>query len=1288
MERVDPVVAGSVARVGFVFTGEPSLRELMRGGEVIASAEGDDGSGGWPVAIRFAGRDGAASPGPGHELELVVRAGSGARGGVAVELWYDPGLFDAGTAARLLGHVATLVEEAWRSPDRAVARLRLLGDAELERMLVAWNATACDLPSEVCLHEGFEAQVRRAPDAVAVVQGQDRYSYRQVNAAANRVARYLRERGVGPDVRVGVCLDRSVDLLVAVLGVLKAGGAYVPLDPDYPAQRIATMVTGTACAVMISREGLTANLPDTGDGSDTGFGAGATAEAAGAGVVDGAGLPRAGAGGDGGRLLLLDRDTALLAAQPDDDLGPTSGPEDLCYIIHTSGSTGEPKPIALRHRGVMNNLADLNTRFQVGPWDAVLALSSPSFDMSVYEFLGLTIAGGRVVIPEASHAKDPAHWAQLLTREHITIWNSAPALLGLLIDHLEQAGLGSAAGENAPPGLALRLVLLGGDWVPVPLPGRVRVWAAQVRFVVMGGATEASIHSTIFEVDRVDPSWRSIPYGRPMANQRVYILDGSLRPVPPGVAGELYLAGVGLARGYLGRPEQTAERFIDDWSYGPVVGERLYRTGDVARFGADGLVELLGRADFQVKINGLRVELGEIEAVLRAHQSVAQVAVMARQGRLAAYIVPATSTEVDVENLRAYAATRLPAFMVPAAFVVMERLPLTPNGKLDRGGLPDPRLGGTGTGYRAPRSAVEKTLAQVLAHVLEVERVGLDDEFIALGGDSIRAIQLTSRARAYGLHITAKQVLQSRTLADLAASVTDTATEPAAIGGAVAVVGKATVGDAPVNGTAAGNSHGDDGDPGGVLSGDGIPGGDGRGSGPLVEVSQEDMDYWGQDHPHISDVWPVTPLQAGMLFESMLNDSGHDAYHLQTVYHLSGEVDPVRMRAAAQAVLERHPNLRVAFVEDELGDTVQIVVDGVELPWKHLDLGELAEDERDEAFRRFLAEDEVSRFAPGTAPLLRMTLVRLGPGRTALVLTIHHVLIDGWSEHVLGRDLVKLYAADGDASALPPARPYRDFLAWLSRQDREASAKAWAEELAGVDGPTTVLPALAAPRAAAEEAPGGVGEVVLPVSVADARAYGRRCAELGVTLNTLVQGAWAVLVSALTGREDVVFGAVVSGRPGTLAEVDGMVGLFINTIPVRVRRAPDATVAELLTGLQARQIALLDHHHHSLGEIQRAAGFDTLFDTLVAFQSYLWNREDDAGAGGVELTGVDSIGGNSYPLTLVVEAGRMILQYQRHLLDQDTAERVAAGFRSVLDQMASDPARRLGTLEVPPPDGR
>ncbi|RCG32614.1 amino acid adenylation domain-containing protein [Sphaerisporangium album] len=1173
MDRVTD--KGGAERLRFRVSGASTLRELADGGEAVYVPEGEAG----PVGFAASGEPSDRS----YELQLVVHPGED-----RLELHYDTALFDQATAARLLGHYRTLVQDATASPDRPVARLRLLTDAELRRTLVEWNATRTDLPYDVCLHEVFETQAARAPGAVAVVSGVERWTYGQVNAAANRLAHHLRALGVGPDVRVGLCLDRSPGLLVAVLGILKAGGAYVPLDPDYPTLRIATMVAGTSCAVMISREALTANLPGAGEG-------------------------------DGTRLVLLDRDAEALAARPDHDPAPIAGPENLCYIIHTSGSTGEPKPIALRHRGVMNNIADLNTRFQVGPGDSVLALSSPSFDMSVYEFLGMTAAGGTVVIPDPGRTKDPAHWAELLASENVTVWNSAPALLVLLADQMEQT--------RAEPLPRLRLALLGGDWVPVPLFDRVRAFAPALRFIVMGGATEASIHSTIYEVEATGPDWTSIPYGRPMANQRTYILDDALQPVPPGVPGELYLAGIGLARGYLDQPERTAERFTE-WSYGEVTGERLYRTGDLARFGADGLIELLGRVDFQVKINGLRVELGEIEAVLRSHPWVRQTAVAAREGRLVAYIVPEDQPP-GTDELRDLVAERLPDYMVPTAFVTMERLPLTPNGKLDRKGLPEPEV--TGAAYREPRSPQEKILAGVYADVLGVDRVGLDDDFVALGGDSIRSIQVVTRARALGVEVSARQVLQARTVAELALAAT----------GADATL------DAP-----------------------------GDASQPLITVSEEDMEYWSQDHPRISDVWPLTPLQTGMLFESTLNDTGHDAYLLQSIYHLSGEVDAARMRAAGQALLERHPNLRAAFVADEIGDTVAIVVDGVALPWREVDLGHLPEGDRDEAFRRFLAEDQTVRFDPETPPLLRMTLVTLGPGRAELVLTIHHVLIDGWSEQVVGRDLLRLYAAGGDASALPPARGYRDFLVWLSRQDREGSARVWAGELAGLDGPTILVPAGASPGAGE-----GIGEVFLTLSPEESKLLAGCCAELGVTANTVVQGAWAVLLSALTGREDVVFGAVVSGRPGALAGVESMVGLFINTIPVRVRLGPDGTVAQLLTGLRDRQTALLDHHHHSLSEIYQAARVEALFDTLVAFQSYLWNRDGDAeatGAAGIELTGPESVGGNSYPVTLVAEADRVILQYQRHLLDRATAEDIAAGFHAVLAQMVSDPGGRVG----------
>ncbi|MEE1745563.1 non-ribosomal peptide synthetase [Streptomyces sp. JV184] len=1191
VDRMDR--AGRTEHVLLTVTGGATLRDVAHGAEL------GHAPGAAPVGMRFA-PPGESSPDTTVPMELQLVLYPATHGRSTLELHYDGALFDRSTAERMLAHYRTLIDDATRSPDRPVELLRLLTVAQRRRILVEWNRTAADLPHNTCLHHAFEARAEQSPDAVAVVHGTERWTYGRVDAEANRLAHHLRSLGVGPDVRVGLCLDRSPGLLVAVLGILKAGGAYVPLDPDYPAQRITAMAEGTSCAVTVSREALAAHLPD---------------------------------GGTGAHLVLLDRDADLLAARPSHALGTTAGPDQLCYVIHTSGSTGTPKPIALRHRGVMNNLADLNTRFGVGPGDSVLALSSPSFDMSVYEFLGMTLAGGTVVVPEQGRAKDPMHWAELLAAHGVTVWNSAPALLGLLTDHLEQSGA-----RRLP---RLRLAMLGGDWVPVRLPDRVRALAPGLRFIVMGGATEASIHSTIYEVGTVDPGWSSIPYGRPMANQRTYILDEARQPVPPGVPGELYLAGTGLARGYLDQPERTAERFVD-WSHGEVT-ERLYRTGDLARFGADGLIELLGRMDFQVKVNGLRVELGEIETVLRGHPAIRQVSVVAREGRLIAYAVPVgpggdpdTSDAHDAaavsDELRALAADRLPEYMVPRAFVTLDALPLTPNGKVDRANLPEPVF--TGADHREPGTATERVLAEVFADVLGRGLVGVDDDFLAVGGDSVRAIQVVTRARARGFEITARQLLERRTVAALAGVAA--ATDPAAAG-------------------------------------------DENAFAPLVTVDPADIEAWRRRHPRLSDVWPLTAMQSGMLFESMLNDTGHDTYQIQTVFHLSGPVDTDRLRAAGQALLDRYANLRVAFVRDSTDNLVQLVVDGVELPWREVVIGDPPEDEREGALRRFLAEDRTERFDPAAPPLLRMALVRLGPDRAELVLTAHHALVDGWSEHVLAHDLQRLYASGGDASVLEPVCGFRDFLAWLARRDTEEGNRAWAAELAGVDGPTLLTPPGALPDPHA-----GVGEIALPLSRDELRHLSRCCADLGVTVNSLVQGAWAVLLGALTGRTDVVFGATVSGRPGALAGVESMVGLFINTVPVRARWEPGATAAELLTGLRDRQTLLLDHHHHGLTEIHRATGVDALFDTLVVFQSYPTGRTD-AGAAptpAVEVTGVTSVGTVNYPLALFVEPHRLTVQYHRGLYDEEAAKSLTARFRSILHQLAASPGMQVSAVDL------
>ncbi|MFG2728474.1 amino acid adenylation domain-containing protein [Streptomyces canus] len=1169
-------LATTSGELRFQVTGESTLRDLATH-STTADATGD----------RSAGFTAGAAPaldGAPFELHLVVHDRK-------AKLHYDAELFERSTALRLLSHYRTLLVDGLRHPEHTVGRLRLLTDEELHRTLVEWNRTETDLPNQGCLHEAFESRADAAPDAVAVVQGPTKLTYRQVNAAANRLAHHLRSLGVGPDTRVGLCLDRSAQLLIAVLAVLKAGGAYVPLDPDYPAQRIAAMVAGTSCTAMISRTDLAANLPTSGE--------------------------------QGPPLVLLDRDADALAPQPSHNPGRVASPDHLCYIIHTSGSTGAPKPIALRHRGVLNNIADLNTRYGVGPGDSVLALSSPSFDMSVYEFLGLTIAGGTVVVPDAARTKDPEHWARLLVAENVTVWNSAPALLNLLADHLEQTGAG--------PLPLLRLALLGGDWVPVTLPDRVHALAPGLRFVVMGGATESSIHSTLYEVEKIDPQWTSIPYGRPMANQRTYILDDSLQPVPQGVPGELYLAGTGLARGYLDQPQRTAERFLD-WSYeGVVADERLYRTGDLARFGPDGLIELIGRKDFQVKIHGLRVELGEIEAVLRSHPDVRQCVVVARSDRLIAYVV--AETAVGTDPLLALAADRLPAYMVPAAVMFLDRLPLTPNGKLDRLHLPEPTF--ASAPYRAPSSPWEEILAGAFAEVLGVQRTGVDDDFLREGGDSTKAIKVATRARARGLEVTPRQILQCRTVAALARVATrrDHTADTAA-------------------------------------------------SAPLTDAGSARFREFQERYPTLSDVWPLTSLQSGILFESTLSADGYDAYQMQTVIRLAGEVDATRMRAAGQALLDRYANLRVAFVDDAEDELLQLVVDDVELPWQELDFSTLPEAERDGARRRFLAEDYATHFDLARPPLLRLTLLRCGRDHHELVLTTHHVLVDGWSEPILLQDLLRLYASGGDASGLPAVRDFRDFLSWLSRQDRVGAARAWKEELAGVDEPT--LLAARAPRGEIS----GAAEERVSLSDDETRRLLRRAAELGVTVNTLVQGAWAVLLGALTGRTDVVFGATVSGRPATLPGVESMVGLFINTLPVRVRLTPGDGLAELLTRLQERQFELLDHHHYGLAEIHQDLGVDALFDTLVAFQSYPVDRVGLAEAGaaaGIEVTGMHAEGAANYPLALIVHTDgelSLTLQYHRNVLTADAVRTIAARLQAVLRQLTDDPARTVGTVDV------
>jgi amino acid adenylation domain-containing protein len=547
---------------------------------------------------------------PLFESLLVVASGAAVLAEAPLVVIADPGSelllridfarerFDAAAIERMLGHLATLLAGVLKDPECKPSRLPLLTAAEREQIVEEWNDTAVEFPSDKCLHELFEAQADRDPSAVAVVFGGEQLTYGELDARANQLAHHLRGLGVGPDAPVGISLARGLDMVVGLLGILKAGGGYVPLDPTYPKERLAFLVEDSNVPVLLTQSSLL-------------------------GLFEGC----------KSKVVRIDSDAEPIGRHPMSRPDSGVGPEHLSYLIYTSGSTGKPKGVLLDHRGRVSNFCDFNARYSVGPGDRLLALASMSFDMCAYDVFGTLMAGATIVVGETTGNLDPSHWAELMVTHQISVWHSVPALLEILVGYVENHP------ELHPK--SLRLVLLGGDWIPVSLPDRVKaVGAPEIRVISMGGATEVSMDSTIYEIAKTDADWKSIPYGAPMWNQLAYVLDPHLQPVPIGVPGELHLGGIGVGRGYLNRPELTAAKFIAN----PFREGRIYKTGDLARYRPDGNLELLGRIDFQVKIRGFRIELGEIESSLRQHPAVRECVVVARDDatrgkRLIAYVI-------------------------------------------------------------------------------------------------------------------------------------------------------------------------------------------------------------------------------------------------------------------------------------------------------------------------------------------------------------------------------------------------------------------------------------------------------------------------------------------------------------------------------------------------------------------------------------------------------------------------------------------------------------------------
>ncbi|SEC91104.1 non-ribosomal peptide synthase domain TIGR01720/amino acid adenylation domain-containing protein [Streptomyces sp. 3213] len=1078
---------------------------------------------------------------------------------------YSADLFDESTAQLLAQRLESLLAQVATHPDRRLVSLDVLRDDERARVLTDWNATTRTVP-EITLPELFRRQVARTPEATAVVFEDTALTYAELDLRVEKLAHTLAAHGARAEAVVAVALPRSLALVIALLAVHRTGAAYLPLDTGYPADRLAYTLADARPVCLVTTEGVT--LPDTD-------------------------VP----------TMTVDTDGA--SDHPAHAPLPTAhDPRHPAYVIYTSGSTGRPKGVTVPHQGITNRLLWMQDTYRLDAEDRVLQKTPAGFDVSVWEFFWPLITGATLVVARPEGHQDPVYLAELIRRQHITTAHFVPSMLRAFLDEPTAADCAD-----------LRHVMCSGEALPAPLAARFHQVLPTARLHNLYGPTEASVDVTAHEIT-ADPI--TVPIGRPVWNTRTYVLDAALNPVPPSVAGELYLAGVQLARGYLGRSALTAERFVAD-PYATEPGARMYRTGDLARWTRDGALEYLGRADDQVKLRGFRIELGEIESVLAAHESVAHATVLVRDERLVAYVVPAGAPAESAE-LRAHTARSLPDHMVPAAVVTLDALPLTPNGKLDRRALPAPDFAAEVTDTR-PRTALEETLCALVADVLGLQRVGVEDDFFTLGGDSIVAMQLVARARAAGLTLSPRDVFRHKSAAGLATVTATTVTAERA-------------------------------DDTALLD--------------LTDDERAELSAL----PAGTEVLPVSPLQAGLLFHAALDsgDDGPDVYTVQVSYDLEGPLDADRLHTAAQSVLDAHENLRSGFRHLSSGRPVAVVPRTAVLPWRQLDLT----DDPGE-WERLLVQER-RRFDPEQPPLLRLLLARLGPDRHRLVLSHQHLLLDGWSLPLLTAELWARY--EGRTPAAPA--PYREHLRLLAAQDPAASAAAWAEALGGLVEPTRLAP-VDPDRAAV--VPSTHTVELDPDRTAELEAFARR---RGVTVNTLVQAAWGVLLGRLTGRDDVVFGATVAGRSPELAGAESMIGLFINTVPVRVNVRPEESTAALLTRLQDEQSALIAHQHLGLADIQRAAGLGELFDTLVVFESYPVADTEESGDG-PRVSVRDHEDSTHYPFAWAVEPAerlRLTAEFRPDLFQPAVVRRISDALTALLTGMAADPERPVGRLDL------
>jgi len=1105
---------------------------------------------------------------------------------LVASMQYKTEMFRPDTIKRMLTHFRTLLEEIIANPDERVACLSMLTPVERSQQLSEWNRSTADGLPEICVQQLFEEQAEKSPDAAAVVCKQERLTYGELNRKANLLAHRLCALGIGPEVPVAVCLERSPEMIVSLLAVLKAGGFYVPLDPVYPKERLAYMLADSGAPVLLTHKQLVEGLPE-----------------------------------HSARVFDLRADWAGLGHESDANPAPKLAPDNLAYMIYTSGSTGQPKGVSIQHGSLSALVAWHTQAYGVTSGERATQLASPAFDASVWELWPYLTAGASIHLPDDATRASAPDLLKWLVDEDITICFLPTPLAEALLEE-----------EMPSEKIALRAVLTGGDKLhhapQKPLP-----------FILVNhyGPTENTVVATRAPVATADAeAGAAPPIGRPITGTRGYVLDAHLQLLPVGVAGELYLSGLGLARGYHCRPELTAGKFIPD-PFADKAGARMYKTGDLVRYLPDGRLEFLGRVDNQVKISGFRIELGEIETTLRQHAGVREAVVLTREDaptrkRLVAYVVAEEGEACAAGDLRAYLRERLPDYMIPSSFVSLDELPLTPNGKVDRRALPEiaeavPEYGATNV---PPRTPVEELLANIWCHVLNIGEAGVHDNFFELGGHSLLAMQVSSRVRErFQVDLPLRSLFESPTVAELAIRIEEA-----------------------------------------------MKAGEEKQKPPIVAVLR-DRDL------------PPSPAQQRLWFLDRL-DPNNAFYNIPAAVRLTGDLRCAELERSLNEIVRRHESLRTTFATRQ-GRPVQVVAPAQQLTMPLIDLSSLPAAARALEVTRLLAAEAETPFDLSAGPLLRILVLRLAADEHVLSLTMHHIVSDGWSIGILINELKALYQAYLAGAESPLAEltiQYADFACWqqqlLEGECLEKELLYWKAQL-GASPAVLELPT-DRPRPAMQTYRGAVEGFELPSSLKD--ALKALSLSQDVTLFMTLLAVFQTLLHRYNGQTEINVGTPVAGREHV--ETENLIGLFVNTLVLRTDLSGNPPFSELLG--RVRETALGAYVNQNVPFEKLVEQLSTTRDLSHAPLFQVMFALQNAPASALELPGLSlervevPTTTAKFELLLSVEETddtlRCSLEYNTDLFDRSTIKRLTEHFRNLLDAVVAGPEQRITALPL------